>query len=132
MVMSTRRVPEEPAAVQDPEPLEFMLDDTLVGSPDVHGGDQEEPEADQPEVLVSVEHLDVDHDDAPLRLRSIGNIIEEAVVPGHAVRNVQQLFVVSAEEPTCHTQFLCQNQVLIVCVSKNQVYTHIVQKMDTK
>jgi hypothetical protein len=48
------------------------------------------------------------------------------------VRNVQQLFVVSAEETTCHTQFLCQNQVLIVCVSKNQVYTHIVQKMDTK
>jgi hypothetical protein len=99
MVMSTGRVPEEPAAVQEPEPLEFMLDDEPVGSPDAYGGDQEDLEADQPEVPVSAEHLDADHDDAPLRLRSIGNIIGEAAVPGHAVRNVQRLFVVSAEEP---------------------------------
>jgi hypothetical protein len=92
MVMSTGRVPEEPAAVQEPEPLEFVLDDEPVGSPDAYGGDQEELEADQPEVPVSAEHLDADHDDAPLRLRSIGNIIGEAAILGHAVRNVQQLF----------------------------------------
>jgi hypothetical protein len=91
MVMSTRIVPKEP--------LEFMIDDAPVGSPDVHGGDQEELEVDQPEVSVFAEHLDANHDDAPLRLRSIENIIGKAVVPGHAMRNVQQLFVVSPEKP---------------------------------
>jgi hypothetical protein len=28
--------------------------------------------------------------------------------------------------PLCHTQFLSQNRMLIVCVPKNQVYTHTV------
>jgi hypothetical protein len=32
----------------------------------------------------------------------------------------------------CHTRFLSQNRMLIVCVPKNQVYTHTVQKMDTE
>jgi hypothetical protein len=48
---------------------------------------------------VSIEYLDADHDDAPLRLRSIRNIIGEAAIPGHVVSIVQQLFVVSAQEP---------------------------------
>jgi hypothetical protein len=32
----------------------------------------------------------------------------------------------------CHTQFLSQNRMLIVCVPRNQVYTYTVQKMDTE
>jgi hypothetical protein len=31
----------------------------------------------------------------------------------------------------CHTLF-SQNRMLIVCVPRNQVYTHTVQKMDTE
>jgi hypothetical protein len=31
----------------------------------------------------------------------------------------------------CHTQFLSQNRMLIVCVHRNQVYTHTIQKMET-
>jgi hypothetical protein len=47
------------------------------------------------------EHLDADHDDAPLRLRFMDIIVGDAVVPGHAVRNVEQgqLFAVAADEP---------------------------------
>jgi hypothetical protein len=30
--------------------------------------------------------------------------------------------------PLCHTQFLSQNRILIVCVLRNQVYTHTIQK----
>jgi hypothetical protein len=33
---------------------------------------------------------------------------------------------------SCHTQFLSQNRMLIVCVLRNQVSTHTVQKMDTE
>jgi hypothetical protein len=33
---------------------------------------------------------------------------------------------------SCHTRFLSQNRMLIVCVPRNQVYIHTVQKMDTK
>jgi hypothetical protein len=32
----------------------------------------------------------------------------------------------------CHTRFLSQNQMLIVCVPRNQIYTHTVQKMETE
>jgi hypothetical protein len=32
----------------------------------------------------------------------------------------------------CHTRFLSQNRMLIVCVLRNQVYTHTTQKMDTE
>jgi hypothetical protein len=35
-------------------------------------------------------------------------------------------------ESLCHDRFLCQNQVLIVCVYRDQIYTHIVQKIDTE
>jgi hypothetical protein len=41
MVMSTGRVLEEPTVVQDPGPLEYLLDDAPVGSPDLQGGDQD-------------------------------------------------------------------------------------------
>jgi hypothetical protein len=45
--------------------------------------------------------LDADHDDAPLRLRSMDSIVGDAVVPGQAVRNLEQgqLFAVAADEP---------------------------------
>jgi hypothetical protein len=39
------------------------------------------------------------------------------------------LYVASSN---CHTQFLSQNRMLIVCVPRNQVYTHTVQKMETE
>jgi hypothetical protein len=32
----------------------------------------------------------------------------------------------------CHTQFLSQNGMLILCVPRNQVYAHTVQKIDTE
>jgi hypothetical protein len=46
--------------------------------------------------------VDANHDDAPLRLRSMESIMGQAVVLGPAVRNVlqEQLHVVSAEEPS--------------------------------
>jgi hypothetical protein len=46
--------------------------------------------------------LDVDHDDAPLRLRSMESIVGQAVVPGPTLRNILQekLHVVSAKEPS--------------------------------
>jgi hypothetical protein len=34
--------------------------------------------------------------------------------------------------PRCHTWFLSQNRILIICVPWNQVYTHTAQKMDTE
>jgi hypothetical protein len=45
--------------------------------------------------------LDADHDDAPLRLRSMDSIVGDAVVPGQAVRNLEQgqLLAVAADEP---------------------------------
>jgi hypothetical protein len=38
----------------------------------------------------------------------------------------------SVEAAPCHTRFLSQNRMLIVCMPKNQVYTHTVQKMETE
>jgi hypothetical protein len=32
----------------------------------------------------------------------------------------------------CHTRFLSENRMLIVCVPRNQIYTHTIQKMDTE
>jgi hypothetical protein len=32
----------------------------------------------------------------------------------------------------CHTLFLSQNLMFIVCVPRNQVYTYTVQKIDTE
>jgi hypothetical protein len=60
-------------------------------------GDGEQLEV-QPDLS---EHLDADHNDAPLRLRSMDSIVGDAVVPGQAVRNLEQgqLFAVAANEP---------------------------------
>jgi hypothetical protein len=38
----------------------------------------------------------------------------------------------SIHKEICHTRFLSQNLMLIVCVPRNKVYTHTVQKMDTE
>jgi hypothetical protein len=58
-------------------------------------------ELDEPHQDVS-DHLDIDHDDAPLRLRSMGEIVGHAPVPGLAARVLQQeqLHAVSIEEPS--------------------------------
>jgi hypothetical protein len=71
--------------------------------------EQLEPVADAQEGMVdeaeqfdieSEIQLDVDHDDAPLRLRSIGSIVGQAPVPGLAIRNLQEhLHTISADEP---------------------------------
>jgi hypothetical protein len=34
--------------------------------------------------------------------------------------------------PLCHTRFLCQNQVLIVCVPRDEVYTDTIQEIYTE
>lgn len=48
------------------------------------------------------DHLDIDHDDAPLRLRSMDAVVGQAPVPGLAARDLQQeqLHAVSADEPS--------------------------------
>jgi hypothetical protein len=53
-------------------------------------------------VLELDDHLDADHDDAPLRLRLVDSILGQATVHRQAIRNLgqEQLFTVSAEEPT--------------------------------
>jgi hypothetical protein len=80
--------PHSPAGVlaSPPQPIE-------------QGGAESEPDLHE---LDLDDHLDADHDDAPLRLRSMDNIIGQAELPGQAVRNVEggQLHIVSAEEPT--------------------------------
>jgi hypothetical protein len=45
---------------------------------------------------------------------------------------VRGVYSTSFLEELCHTQILSQNRMLIVCVPRNQVYTHTIQKMDTK
>jgi hypothetical protein len=47
-------------------------------------------------------------------------------------QSIGKSIIKSVEEPLCHTRFLSQNRMLIVCVPKNQVYTHTAQKMDTE
>lgn len=54
-----------------------------------------------------VEQLDADHDDdAPLRFRTLDNIIGPASPPGYAVRDLgdEQLYAISAEEPASLAQ----------------------------
>jgi hypothetical protein len=51
-------------------------DDAPVAPPDLQVEDQEELEPNQLEVPLSVDNLGTDHNHAPLRLRSIQNIIE--------------------------------------------------------
>jgi hypothetical protein len=71
----------------------------VPGSPQSWG---EQEDGEQFEVQSDLsEHLDADHDDAPLRLRSMDSIVGDAVVPGQAVRNLEQgqLFAVAAVEP---------------------------------
>jgi hypothetical protein len=54
--------------------------------------------------------------------------------PMKLLGHVQSLLELSTvQEPKlCHTRFLSQNRMLIVCVPRNQVYTHTIQKMDTE
>jgi hypothetical protein len=94
MVLSTIITPEEPTARE--------VSDQLIPSPArVLGSPPHSPEEVEEEPGLG-DRLDADHDDAPLRLRSMQNLVGEADVPGQAVRNVEQgeLFAVSADEPT--------------------------------
>jgi hypothetical protein len=53
------------------------------------------------------ENLDTDHDDAPLRLHAVGDIIGPAATSAYTARNLDlgddnhQLFMVNAEELGC-------------------------------
>ncbi|WVZ63746.1 LOW QUALITY PROTEIN: hypothetical protein U9M48_013354 [Paspalum notatum var. saurae] len=46
------------------------------------------------------EYLDTDYDDEPFRFRTVDNIIGDASPPGQAVRDLGELFMASAEEPS--------------------------------
>jgi hypothetical protein len=56
------------------------------------------------------ENLDADHDDAPLRLRTLSDVIGPAATPGYAVWNLNvgtgddQLMMISAKEPASVAQ----------------------------
>jgi hypothetical protein len=101
LVMSSRIGPDIPAEIE-PEGGEV---DELEGAGSPPGWhvevDQVAGTLDQ-EVQELDDHIDVDHDDAPLRLRSVDSILGQAAVPGHAMRNLgqEQLFAISAKEPT--------------------------------
>jgi hypothetical protein len=60
-----------------------------------------ETDENQPISCISTDRLGTDHDDAPLRLRSMWSIVGQAIVPGLAVRNIEQgeLHAISAVEP---------------------------------
>jgi hypothetical protein len=96
MVLSTRS-----RAVEAEETEQLMSPPAggLGSPPHSNEEDDEEPGAESPRLA---DCLDADHDDAPLRLRSMESIVGQAAVPGPAVRNVlqEQLHVVSAEEPS--------------------------------
>jgi hypothetical protein len=73
-----------------------------VGPQSPWPADHVEAESDQPtelgevgakqmeEILDIGECLDADHDDAPLRLRSLDSVIGQAAVPSHAARNLER------------------------------------------
>jgi hypothetical protein len=90
MVFSTRRALEEHA---DADAVEWELQSPAAGEaspqilPDGAGVDQEHV---MPESSILSDQLIADHDDAPLRWRSVDNIVGQAPVPGHAVRNMFQ------------------------------------------
>jgi hypothetical protein len=95
MVSSTRSRAVEAEAVG-----QLMSPPTCLESPPHSDGEDDEgPGAESPRLA---DCLDVDHDDAHLRLRSMESIVGLAAVPGQIVRNVlqEQLHVVSAEEPS--------------------------------
>jgi hypothetical protein len=102
MVMSTRHTLEEPTVV-DTLGTPVHSPAGALGSP---GGslveDRGKAEQNQSRSLLSADRLNVDHDDAPLHLRSMGNIFGEATVPGFAVQNVERekgaLHAVGADE----------------------------------
>jgi hypothetical protein len=73
----------------------------LQFSPGAQGLLSDEEEHEEPHQDLS-DHLVIDHDDAPLRLRSMGEIDGQAPVPRLTVRVLQQeqLHVVSVEEPS--------------------------------
>jgi hypothetical protein len=47
-----------------------------------------------------------------------------------SIKMLSHHFLVTCTLKDCHTRFLSQNWMLIVCVPRNQVYTHTIQKMD--
>jgi hypothetical protein len=57
--------------------------------------------------VVLAENLDVDHDDAPINLRNINDLVGDETPPGYTQRVLwcnEQLFTISAEEPTSVAQ----------------------------
>jgi hypothetical protein len=78
------------AIVRDVVPATPSSTPTPASSP----AGEHEPEVDE-------ENLDVDHDDAPLRIRAIDDLIRDAEPPGLARRVLNaELNFTSAEEPT--------------------------------
>ncbi|KAG8047552.1 hypothetical protein GUJ93_ZPchr0008g13013, partial [Zizania palustris] len=101
MVVSSRYMPQVPEldGAEDMQP--HSPAGVPASPPQSVGQGSAGPEPDLHELDLD-DHLDADHDDAPLRLRSMDSIIGQADLPGQAVRNVEggQLHIVSAEEPT--------------------------------
>jgi hypothetical protein len=67
---------------------------SLEGAPGAPGGSPvnqvRHADEDQQISPISTDRLDADHDNAPLRLRSMKSIVGQVVVPGFAIRNIEQ------------------------------------------
>jgi hypothetical protein len=96
MVCSTRAPMEQEGAdagqwqIQSPvgatEQIDLVIDAHEQIDPIIDA--QENVDADEQVNPESEVQLDVDHDDAPLRVRSIGSIVGQTSVPGLAIRNL--------------------------------------------
>jgi hypothetical protein len=100
-VVSCRRVPVEPVDDDRAESPVHSLVGALASPPAWEEEADVVPDSPEVEGVVMQDDLDADHDDAPLRLRSMRNIIGQVAVPGQAMRDLEQgeLFAVSTNEP---------------------------------
>jgi hypothetical protein len=62
-------------------------------------------------------------------------LMDSSLIRKLAMKNpmtLEEMFAIANTYALCHTRFLSQNRMLIVCVPRDQVYTHTVQKIDTE
>ncbi|BAF28754.2 Os11g0656500 [Oryza sativa Japonica Group] len=99
----TRQDAGEPPARSSSSPQTPSDSPTAGRTPSVHG-DAPAVEFVSPPTGAAA-NLDADHDDAPLRFRTMDNVLGPAMLPGLANREVQEeLMMVSGEEPATFAQ----------------------------
>jgi hypothetical protein len=94
-------VTAEEAEMEPHTPQVILASPGVIDAPVSPAGDYGKPVFDVP----NEESLDADHDDAPLRLQAVSDIIGAAATPGYAARPLgtsggDQLFMINAEEPS--------------------------------